>query len=97
MTDTHVVPDWRLHHRLALALEFSGIAEQAMADELGVHINTVRNYRSGRRSPNRAVLRTWAQVTGVSFEWVERGVSDTDPVTLEYQPRNYDVCLPWAA
>lgn len=68
--DIETVPRWELHHRLARALEFSGVTPDAMARELGVHVNTVHNYAAGRRAPLRSVVKDWAEVCGVSRRWL---------------------------
>ncbi len=82
MSDTAAVPTWQLHHRLALALEFSGVSEEEMAQELGVHINTIRNYRAGRRAPKRGDVKNWADKCNVDFNWLWGGMPYTDTVHL---------------
>lgn len=71
-----MVPVFGLRHRLALALDYSGVSVHDMADELGVSRNTVGNYLAGRTTPHKAVLRVWALRTGVPFEWLARGEVD---------------------
>lgn len=62
-----------LRHRLALALDHSGVSVHDMADELGVSRNTVGNYLAGRTRPAKAVLRVWALRTGTPYEWLSEG------------------------
>lgn len=73
VSSTTHAPTFPRHYRLRLALETAAVEPEEMAEHLGVHINTVRNYVGGRRSPNRSVLRVWALRTGVPFEWLNEG------------------------
>ena len=70
---TAPIPSWDLADRLHKSLRVSGVSVQAMADELGVHRNTVSGYLSGKHLPTRAVLVVWALKTGTPFEWVAHG------------------------
>ena len=76
---------------MLLALEHGEVSVSEMADELGVHRNTIGGYLHGRTRPSRATLRVWASVCRVSFRWLESGDFDPDdlppntPVT-ECQP-----------
>lgn len=63
-------------HRLSLALEVSGVAIQAMADELGVHRNTVSNYLAGRTMPPRSAVKVWALRCGVPYGWLADGLDN---------------------
>lgn len=81
-TPTTTVPVFGLRHRLALALDHSGVSIHEMADELGVSRNTVGNYLAGRTRPAKAVLRVWAMRTGVPFEWLA-GAEVSTKVTID--------------
>jgi transcriptional regulator with XRE-family HTH domain len=70
------VPTFELRHRLDLALEHAGVTPDDMAEVLGVSPTTVRNYRAGRTTPNRATLRVWALKCGVPFGWLLTGEID---------------------
>lgn len=76
------MPVFGLRHRLALALDHSGVSVHDMADELGVSRNTVGNYLAGRTMPHKAVLRVWAMRCGVPFEWLA-GVEVTPKLTID--------------
>jgi transcriptional regulator with XRE-family HTH domain len=86
MSDT--IPDWGLHHRLARALEWGNITPEEMAATLGVHVNSIYNYASGRRIPKRGFIRVWALRCGVPFDWLEHGDTETTapipPATAGY-------------
>lgn len=70
---TITIPEWPLHYRLRLALDVADIDIDTIADELGVHPNTVHNYLAGRTRPRRPTLRVISEVTGVSLRWLETG------------------------
>lgn len=65
--------DWTLGDRLEKALRFAGKSHQDMADDLGVHRNTISNYTSGRRPVDRRTKLAWAVATGVPFQWLDTG------------------------
>jgi transcriptional regulator with XRE-family HTH domain len=82
MSNTQTVPTWQLHHRLALALEASGVSPELMAQEIGVHVNSIHNYSHGRRVPKLAVVKLWADVCQVDREWLITGhIDPTDTAT----------------
>lgn len=92
---TTTIPEWPLHYRVRLALDVADIDIDAIAEELGVHPNTVHNYLAGRTRPRRPTLRVIAQATGVSLRWLETGDESeegsdgavTSPVTRRYRGR----------
>ena len=69
-----VVPEWTLADRLRKARLLTGLEGQELADEIGIHRNSVRQVRegSGRAATDRAA-RLWALRTGVSYEWLDDG------------------------
>lgn len=71
------VPHFEMRHRLALALEHADLSVNDIAEELGVHRNTIGRYLSGKHLP-RAVLIAWALRTGVPLRWLEAGEMDHD-------------------
>jgi len=73
MYSAYGAPKWDLSDRLNKALRHSGKSTQQIADELGVHRNTISNYTSGRKQPDRRTILAWAVATGVSVEWLETG------------------------
>jgi transcriptional regulator with XRE-family HTH domain len=75
-TKTSAVPRFEVRHRLQLALEHADVSVGEMADELGVHRNTIGRYLHASKPPSRAVLRVWAMRCGVPFAWLETGESD---------------------
>ena len=73
-TTTHVaVPEFHMGDRLAKALEVSGISVATMAMKLGVSRQTIGNYLSGRTHPKLAVVKVWADETGVDLGWLKEG------------------------
>lgn len=76
------IPQFKLHHRLALTMEEAGVTTEQMADALGVHVNSVTNYTSGRRVPKRSVIKVWALRCGHPelWHWIETGnEANSDP------------------
>lgn len=67
------MPEWEQRHRLARALEFADLKPVEMARHLDLSENTIRNYLSGRTSPNGGVLRSWALRCGVPVGWLRYG------------------------
>jgi transcriptional regulator with XRE-family HTH domain len=76
-------PRFELRHRMALALEHGQVSKEAMADEVGCGVTTIRNYLRGRTVPSRAVLIAWALRCGVPFDWLALGIEHPNgPDTL---------------
>jgi transcriptional regulator with XRE-family HTH domain len=74
MTRTPVAElEWRLCDRMRRSLDYAGIGVQEMADYLLRSRNAVGNWLSGRTAPSERVLRRWAELTGVSYEWLDQG------------------------
>jgi transcriptional regulator with XRE-family HTH domain len=78
MYSAYGAPKWDLSDRLNKALRHSGKSTQQMADELGVHRNTISNYTSGRKQPDRRTILAWAVATGVPVVWLETGEAADD-------------------
>jgi transcriptional regulator with XRE-family HTH domain len=72
-TDLGGVLDWDLVDRLHKSLRISGVSVSKMADDLGVHRNTVTNYLSGRVAPDKRTITAWALSTGVPRLWLQTG------------------------
>ena len=72
------VPEFKLHHRMSLALEQLGWSVQDVASFLAVERNTVSRWINGHRKPARVVLMVWADMTGVPLEWLETGQAPVD-------------------
>jgi len=93
-----VLPD-----RLTQALRQSGLSRRALADLVGVHLNTVHAYASGQRFPRLSQLTLLAKALGVSLDWLldlsgtalTRDVRPTDLEILEYvHLENHRGCFP---
>jgi transcriptional regulator with XRE-family HTH domain len=77
------IPEWELVDRLHRSLREANLNPERMADAMGRHPNTIRNYLRGRTRPNRRVLRRWAQITGVPITWLAPD-ADKDTLTMRY-------------
>lgn len=73
---TLIIPEVRVHHRMRIALDESGLSVQTISDELGMSRETVSSWINGRRVPNRAQLIAWAQLTSVPVWWLETGAEE---------------------
>ena len=72
--------------RLAALRKDKGLTQQALADEVGVHVIQIRRYEGGKSQPTLDVIRNLAVALGVSadallFEEGERGPDEE----LRYQ------------
>lgn len=72
------VPQFKLHHRLGLALEEAGVGVQEMADYLDVSRESVSRWINGRGVVKRSILRLWALRTGVDLVWLETGLARSE-------------------
>ena len=78
------VPDWPLVYRLRRAREFAGLDQEQLAGAVGLSSNTISNYERGFTRPRRPQLIAWAMATGVSLEWLECAVRDSNPEPADY-------------
>lgn len=69
--------EWDMQDRLKKAMRVAGFSTSQLAEQLGVHRNTVTNCLSGRSLPDRRTLIAWAFATGVPVEWLETGQETT--------------------
>lgn len=74
------IPEVTLPWRLRIALEDAGITREEMAERLDVSVATISRWVHGKgAAPRRPYLKEWAELTGVSLEWLERGQGATPP------------------
>jgi transcriptional regulator with XRE-family HTH domain len=59
-----------LDTRLKLARKHRGLSAEEMAELIGVHVNTIRNYERGRSFPNRGVLIVYAGTDNEVADWL---------------------------
>ena len=94
-----IVPPWTIGWRLRRSLAWAGLNQQQIADELGVSRMTVQRWlHDGTGTPpRRAFLRAWADICGVSLDWLidgeERGCIGS---TLGIDERPSEGLLVWA-
>lgn len=81
MPDEDVVPEFKLQHRLQLAMEVRGIGVQEMADAYGLTRNTISYWLNGHRVPDKSRLFFFATLTGVNLQWLETGQAPGDNPT----------------
>ena len=70
-----------LSARLVALRKQRGLSQQAMADAIGIHVNTVKNYETEQGQPSVEVLKKIALTFNISadfllFEEAERGPRD---------------------
>ena len=82
--------EWDLYDRLHKAMRVRGISTSELADELGVHRNTINNYLGGRSPIDRRTLVAWAFACGVPVRWLESGEPgpDTAPASRNARTRH---------
>ncbi len=94
---TGIVPTFELHDRLRKARETKGWEQRELADQLGIHRQTLAKYERGEGQPRRAVLMGWAFLTGVDLFWLrgeDNPVNDEEPAPVgtgsaaSYTPRD---------
>jgi transcriptional regulator with XRE-family HTH domain len=68
-----IVPEVQIHHRLAIALEVTGLSTSRVATALSVHRNTVSNWVHGHIEPRPRDVLAIAQLTGIDAEWLFTG------------------------
>ena len=80
MSQMHTYADLaeNLVDRMHRAMRISDMSTQELADKMGVHRNSVRNYLTGRRQPNRPA-HCLGFATGVPLTWLETGHINGDP------------------
>ena len=76
------VPQFRLHHRLRLALEEAGVEPAEMARTLGLALPTINAYMNGGRNPKLGMVKLWGMRTGVPWQWLMYGVEPQDGDTV---------------
>ncbi|WP_308188462.1 helix-turn-helix domain-containing protein [Agromyces humatus] len=67
------IPQWTIADRLRKARESAGLEQTELAAAAGISRATISTAECGRSVPHRSTVRAWAQVCGVSREWVESG------------------------
>jgi transcriptional regulator with XRE-family HTH domain len=59
--------------RVLEARKQRGLTQQALADEVGVHVSQERRYEAGASAPTLDVLANLAVALGVSLDWLVFG------------------------
>jgi transcriptional regulator with XRE-family HTH domain len=72
-TAANAPPEFNLADRMRKAQREAGIGVQEMADQLGVQRGTVSRWINGVIRPSVPVLTLWAQMCGVSYDWLVNG------------------------
>ncbi len=72
-------PTWTLVDRLRKSRLLADIDQASIAEALGVSRNTVSNWETGRSEPSATYFIRWAQVTGVTLDWLAEGLNAEIP------------------
>ena len=70
-----------LHERLLIARvtgRHSELTKQEFADLIGISRTTVTSHETGKTTPKMPVLRSWAEATGYSLEWLHAGAATAE-------------------
>ena len=87
-----VVPEFNFQDRLVKARRTAGVSTEDMAQEYNVHRNTITNWERGSTRPEPAQVLYWAELCGVSLEWLLDGQPVEALVTPRY-PVAEDGCI----
>lgn len=82
--------DTDLSLRMYMALRFTGIGVQEIADRLQVSRNAVSSWINGRHAPRDRDLKAFALATGYPLRWLKTGEApapDEGPGLPESRPR----------
>ena len=67
------VPRWTLADRLRKARLYARLEQSELARDIGIARSSIVNYETGRTSPSRPVLLSWALRCRVPVEWLAHG------------------------
>jgi transcriptional regulator with XRE-family HTH domain len=73
------VPSWTLADRMRKAREYAGLKQTELAADIGIARSSITNYETGRKTPSRPVLLSWALRCGVPLTWLRYGTEDGTP------------------
>lgn len=85
-----LIPQWTAGDRVTKAREVAGFSVQALADQLGVHRNTLSNWENDRIEVPRTALIAISALTEVDLWWLA-GEEPTDGRVTEGYP--LDACV----
>jgi transcriptional regulator with XRE-family HTH domain len=81
---------WTMGDRMAKARKVLGLTQAEMADRLEVSRQSVVNYENDHTRPYRRTLRQWAEITGVTTEWITGPTRDNGWLSAHIpQPRGH--------
>ena len=66
-------PEFTIADRLRKAREITGLDQGEFAKASNMSRTTIVNYEQGHRVPRAIYVRVWADVAGVSVEWIQTG------------------------
>ncbi|MFI8634003.1 helix-turn-helix domain-containing protein [Microbacterium sp. NPDC077663] len=79
---------WTAYDRLRKARMLADLDQTQMAAALGVARNTVSNWERGINEPPASAFVRWADVTGVSIEWLAASYrNDAETTTAPAEAR----------
>lgn len=76
--------------RLIALRKERGLSQQAMAEAIGIHVNSLKKYESGQAQPSLDALRKIATTLHTSTDFLlfdehERGPSQSDDLRLQFE------------
>jgi transcriptional regulator with XRE-family HTH domain len=72
-------PQWTLGDRMRKAREHAGLKQTELALATGISRASITNYETGKSTPSRPVLLSWAMATAVPVSWLRDGTEDYSP------------------
>jgi transcriptional regulator with XRE-family HTH domain len=82
------IPEWTMGEKFRKARREAGIGIDEMAKQLGVSKQAVSHWEMDRTKPKEllAVVRRWAQITGVDEAWLFGLVTSREPQRTQIEP-----------
>lgn len=76
-----LTPPILLQHRLRIAREFAGLAQDRLAFRVGVSALTIRHWETGATKPSRYAIGKFARECNVDVEWILIGEEAVERIT----------------
>ncbi len=74
--------------RLLVAIDRMGMEKQALAEYLGVSVQTLWRWETLRAAPRASALRVLANETHLPYEWLRPSPDELDEGRSQYTPRD---------
>lgn len=79
-------PVWTLQDRIRKARDHAGLTQGALANIIGVSLNSVNRWETGERNPSAQSIAAIAAATNIPLEWFTKDDAAEPPLPLEKLP-----------